>query len=122
MAAGRVCYQSLCLLPSELGSSGGGSTQGFYVSLRAARRHSSAHRVQAAVRVDLGRQDLAGVAALPFDGFSARRGFKHVMVQEVTRGWVNLVRSRGRGLAPMRPAVVRFILRTGSLNLRFLGR
>ena len=92
------------------------------MSLRAACRYSSAHRVRAAYRVNPRRHDLAGVATLPNDGLTARRGFKHALVQEVTRGWVNRVRSRGGGLAPARPAVVRFTPRTGCLNLWFLGR
>ena len=80
---------------------------GFYVSLRVVRRHSSAHRVQAADGRTGHRTDLAEIAALPDDRSTARRGFKHAQVQEVTRGRVDPVRSRGVGLAPGRPAVVR---------------
>ena len=63
----------------------------------------------------------ASVAALPNDGHAARRGFKHALVQEVTHGWVIRVRSRGWGLAPLRPADVRLTPRTGFLDQGSMG-
>ena len=39
----------------------------------------------------------------------------------MTRGWVSRVRSRGRGLVPVRSAVVRLTPRTGFLNQGSLG-
>ena len=38
---------------------------------------------------------------------AARRGLNHAQIQEVIRGRIGRVRTRGRGLAPGRPAVVR---------------